>query len=73
MITKGTTIEELVSVIPESVNYFMEKGIRLLICGEPIWGTIEEVILSKGFSNDQLDIILEDLNNILFQKEIKVQ
>jgi len=42
MITKDTSIEELVEDIPGAVKYLMEQGIRCIICGEPIWGTLEE-------------------------------
>lgn len=73
MISKETNIEDLVSKLPESVNYFMEKGIRLLICGEPIWGTIEEVVLNKGYSHNQMLEIINDLNNMLGQKDSKEQ
>jgi hypothetical protein len=66
-IERTTTIEELTEILPESVTYLMEKGIRCLICGEPIWGTIEEVVLGKNFSEDELQLILKDLN-ILFEK-----
>ncbi len=70
MITKETTIEELVTILPESVSYLMEHGIRALICGEPIWGTVEEIILSKGFSQEQLDKMLKELNE-LYSKSTK--
>ena len=48
MITKEITIEELVEKIPNSVKYLMEKGIKCIACGEPIWGTLEEAALEKG-------------------------
>jgi methionine synthase II (cobalamin-independent) len=65
MITKETTIEELVGILPESVSYLMDKGIRVLICGEPIWGTLEEVVTSKGYSTNELDNMINDLNLLL--------
>lgn len=65
MITKETTIEELVSILPESVSYLMDKGIRVLICGEPIWGTLEEVITAKGYSVNELGNMINDLNLLL--------
>lgn len=68
MISKETTIEDLVNFLPESVNYFMEKGIRLLICGEPIWGTIEEIVIGKGFTNGELNTIIDELNEMYFAK-----
>lgn len=64
-INKDTTIEELVSILPESVSFLMEKGIRPLICGEPIWGTIEEVVLAKGYTSEELEKMLLDLNKML--------
>ena len=42
MIHKDMEIEELVNNYPFSVKYLMEKGIRCIACGEPIWGTLEE-------------------------------
>lgn len=62
MITRETTIEELVDMLPESVSYLMDKGIRVLICGEPIWGTLEEIVTSKGYSINELDTMVNDLN-----------
>lgn len=41
-VTKDIEIEDLVKLIPESVTYLMNNGIRCLRCGEPIWGTLEE-------------------------------
>jgi len=64
MITKEITIEELVTVLPESVSYLMEKGIRALICGEPIWGTLEEIVIAQGYSPEDLDKIVDELNQL---------
>ncbi|ROL59757.1 DUF1858 domain-containing protein [Bacteroidetes/Chlorobi group bacterium MS-B_bin-24] len=64
MITKEITIEELVTVLPESVSYLMKKGIRALICGEPIWGTLEEIVLAKGYTPEDLDKIVDELNQL---------
>lgn len=64
-IERTTTIEELTEILPESVSYLMEKGIRCLICGEPIWGTIEEAVLGKNLSENDLQLILKDLNVML--------
>lgn len=64
-INKSTTIEELVTIAPESVSHLMDRGIRPLICGEPIWGTIEEVVISKGYSREELDRMLQELNRMV--------
>ena len=63
-ITKEIEIEELVKIIPESVSYLMEKGIRCLRCGEPIWGTLESAAKEKSFSNDDIEGFVADLNQL---------
>ena len=63
-ITKEITIEELVEIIPESVRYLMEKGIKCIACGEPIWGTLEEAAKEKGFDESQIEEFVKDLNKL---------
>jgi methionine synthase II (cobalamin-independent) len=65
MITGDTTIEDLVRLIPGSVRYLMEQGIKCLACGEPIWGTLESAAREKGFSPDDIDRFVKDLNALL--------
>jgi len=63
-ITKNITIEELTETVAESVKYLMEEGIRCIVCGEPIWGTLEEAVLEKGFSEDDLNRFIKELQEI---------
>jgi len=42
----------------------MENGIRCLRCGEPIWGTLETASKEKGFSDEQINKFVEDLNKL---------
>lgn len=60
-ITKDIEIEDLVRLIPKSVSYLSEKGIRCLRCGEPIWGSLEEAAKEKGFGDEQIDSFVNDL------------
>ena len=64
LITKNITIEELISKYPISVNYLMKKGIKCIVCGEPIWGTLEDAVKEKGFSDQDLNRIVWDLNEL---------
>ncbi len=64
MITKDILIEDLVRDYPDSVTYLMEKGIRCLRCGEPIWGTLETAVTEKGFSIQEMTIFVSDLNKL---------
>lgn len=62
MITKSITIEELVEKVPDSVTFLREKGLVCILCGEPVWGTLEELAKSKSFSDQQIDSIVAELN-----------
>jgi methionine synthase II (cobalamin-independent) len=63
-ITKDILIEELVNNYPFSVRYLMEKGIRCIMCGEPIWGTLEEAAQEKNFSDEQIENFVKEMREI---------
>jgi methionine synthase II (cobalamin-independent) len=64
MITKDISIEELVQNNPDSVRYLMDKGIKCLACGEPIWGTLESASKEKGFANSEIQRFVEEINSL---------
>jgi hypothetical protein len=66
-ITSDTTIEYVVSQYPELIRPLMEYGIKCVICGEPLWGTLAENAQSKGIKN--LDEIIEKLNQLIDNKK----
>jgi hypothetical protein len=57
-------IEELVTVLPESVRYLMEKGIKPIVCGEAIWDTLEGAARQMGISDEEIDAMVVDLAKI---------
>jgi methionine synthase II (cobalamin-independent) len=63
-VTKEIEIEDLVKIIPNSVVYLMEKGIRCLRCGEPIWGTLENAAKEKGFNEKEISKFVKELNDL---------
>jgi methionine synthase II (cobalamin-independent) len=59
-IAPETLIEDLVHEYPEAVAFLMERGIRCVRCGEPLWGTLASAMEEKNLSSDrQLDIVQE--------------
>ena len=60
-ITKDISIEDLVELKPVAVRYLSEKGIKCIACGEPIWGTLEEAAMEKGFSEKDLELFIQEL------------
>lgn len=64
MISKNMTIEELVTEVPDAVRYLMQKGIKCIACGEPIWETIESAAKNKGFGDKEVEMFVIDLNKL---------
>ncbi len=63
-ITKDILIEDLVEQLPQAIKYLMKHGIVCILCGEPIWGTLEEAAKNKGFTDEDVANFVEDLNKL---------
>jgi hypothetical protein len=68
-IYKDILIEDLIEIFPGAVTFLMEKGIRCLKCGEPAWGTLEDAAKEKGFDNESINRIVNDLNSLIKNKD----
>ena len=66
MIDKNIYIEDLVRDNPEVIGPLSEMGIICIACGEPVWGTLEELVNKKELNN--LDEIMNKLNKIIYEK-----
>jgi hypothetical protein len=67
-ITKDISIDILIDEIPQSMKYLSEKGIRCIICGEPIWGTLESAAKEKGFTDAQIETFVIELQSLAPEK-----
>ena len=63
-ITKDIYIEDLVADYSFSVKYLMNKGIKCVMCGEPIWGTLEEAAKEKGFNDADIDGFVKEMKKL---------
>ena len=63
MIDKNIYIEDLVREYPEVISPLADLGIICIACGEPVWGTLEELVDKKGLNN--FDKIMVQLNKII--------
>lgn len=61
-VTRDISIEELVEILPASVGYLREQGIRCILCGEPMWGTLAEAAKEKGWGDEDIDRFVRELN-----------
>lgn len=59
------SVEELVEQYPQLVSFLMDRGIVCIKCGEPFWGTLEDLVKNKGKDVNQ---ILEQINSFLREK-----
>jgi hypothetical protein len=65
VITKQDEIEFILRGIPEALPYLMKKGVCGISCGEPTWGILESAAKEKGFTDSEIDNIVNNLNNFL--------
>jgi methionine synthase II (cobalamin-independent) len=69
-VTKEIEIEELIEQVPAAVNYLSKKGIRCIMCGEPIWGTLEEAAKEKGFSDEEIEGFVREINRLAEESDL---
>ena len=62
-IDRTSTIEEIVEKYPQLIGPLREHGIVCIRCGEPIWGTLEEIAAEKNVRD--IDALVEFLNQII--------
>jgi hypothetical protein len=68
-LSPNITIEELVATIPQAPGVLRRFGIVCIQCGEPVWGTLEEVAREKGIQD--LTPVLAALAEVHEQQEAK--
>ena len=61
IISKDIGIEDLIEQVPASVTYLMKEGIRCVVCGEPIWGSLQEAAEEKGFNDKDIERFIGEL------------
>jgi hypothetical protein len=71
VITKDTTVKELIFTFPPATGYFMKRDVKMLVSGDARWGTIEEVLLKKNFSEEDINIMIHELNVLYKERQEK--
>ena len=71
-ITKEMTIEEIFSNFPQKSQKLAQEitntGLNCVGCGASVWETLEAGMLGHGFSEEEVEKLLEKLNTILAEK-----
>ncbi|MCX6158388.1 MAG: hypothetical protein NTY74_10470 [Ignavibacteriae bacterium] len=71
VITREITVKELIFTFPASTSYFMKHKVKLLVSGDARWGTLEEVLIKKNFSEDDINRMIDELNDLYKERQIK--
>lgn len=66
-LTPDISVEELIELIPEAPAVLRRFGIICIQCGEPVWGTLNELAKEKGIND--LSEVLRALNEARTIKE----
>jgi hypothetical protein len=62
--TRETPIEELIEACPAAVGFLVSRGVPCVVCGEPFWGTIAELACGRGFSDEQIEDLVQELTRL---------
>lgn len=66
-IEKTMSVEEVLEKYPDAARAFIKHKIRYIRCGEPFWGTIEELAKEYGAPTD---VVIADINRIVNRAEL---
>jgi len=61
-VTRETAVEDLLSAVPGVVRYLIDRGLPCLVCGEPIWGTFEDLARRNGKPEEEIERMLREIN-----------
>ena len=50
MISRDIKIDDLIREHFDAVGFLIKHGLPCVVCGEPFWGTLEELARQNGYS-----------------------
>jgi hypothetical protein len=62
VIERTTSIEDLVRDYPGAVSFMISHRLPCLVCGEPVWGTLEDIAHESGLSKGEIDQLVLKIN-----------
>jgi len=68
-IERTTSIEELLETFPGAVKFLIDRKLSCIVCGEPSWGTLEELARDKGWDEGLIESLIEEINNEVRKKK----
>ncbi len=65
LIKKEMWVEEILEKYPTAQEFLSKKNIVCVMCGEPVWGSLEELMQDKDFTDDEINTIIKELNKFI--------
>jgi hypothetical protein len=66
-ITLDVQVEDLAREYPESVGFLTRNAVRCIRCGEPVWGSLGDLLKEDGVEDSTK--LLSAMNSFLSSKE----
>lgn len=66
-ITLDLRVDELVEAHPQAAGFLADRGVVCIVCGEPYWGTLGELMRHKQIADP--DSVLTQLQDFLAHQE----
>ena len=64
-IKKDILIEDLVQNYPQAVRFLIENNLPCVVCGEPFWGSLEELARQENWDDKRIDDLVKRFNGSL--------
>jgi Ni,Fe-hydrogenase I small subunit len=61
-ITKDIPIEDLIHEYSGAVSFLIKHDLPCVVCGEPFWGTLEELARQKDWDDDKIQALVDEFN-----------
>lgn len=64
-IKKDILIEDLIRTYPQAVRFLIDNQLPCVVCGEPFWGTLEELARQEGWDSERIENLVASFNGQL--------
>ncbi len=66
-INRQSKVEDLVEAHPLVVRFLINQGLPCVVCGEPFWGSLEELAVGKGWDDAAIDQLVKTMQDEIGQ------
>jgi len=68
LIDRDTPIRDIVEKYPYLIDPLLKEGIKCIVCGDILWGTLEEEAKRQGVSEEDLNRIIQEANELVARR-----